>query len=138
MAPNSNLLGILPKLFGKAKLKGLYLFTLVNKRIRGASFAWTLQKIQLSFYKSSLKLVLNCNFFRFMVKSNTPPTTTTRVICLTSSKSLTLTPSKSNSSGANNSGAPLMIQRKKGKIEYFTLGANKNQNSSANAPKKSG
>ena len=73
-----------------------------------------------------------------MVKSNTPPTTTTRVICLTSSKSLTLTPSKSNSSGANNSGAPLMIQRKKGKIEYFTLGANKNQNSSATAPKKSG
>lgn len=75
---------------------------------------------------------------RFMVKSNTPPTTTTRVICLTSSKSLTLTPSKNNSSGANNSGAPLMIQRKKGKIEYFTLGANKNQNSSATAPKKSG
>lgn len=72
-----------------------------------------------------------------MVKSNAPPTTTTRVICLTSSKSLTLTPSKSNS-GANNSGAPLMIQRKKGKIEYFTLGANKNQNSSATTPKKSG
>ena len=75
---------------------------------------------------------------RFMVKSNAPNTTTTRVICLTSSKSLTLTPSKSNS-GTTNSGAPMIIQRKKGKIEYFSLG-NKNQNSSGNntTPKKSG
>merc|ERR1712051_175410 len=68
---------------------------------------------------------------RFMVKSNAP-TTTTRVICLTSSKSLTLTPSKSNT-GTTNSGAPMIIQRKKGKIEYFSLG-NKNQNNTT--PKK--
>ena len=67
-----------------------------------------------------------------MVKSNAPQTTTTRVICLTSSKSLTLTPSKSNS-GTTNSGAPMIIQRKKGKIEYFSLG-NKNQNNTT--PKK--
>ena len=67
-----------------------------------------------------------------MVKSNAPSTTTTRVICLTSSKSLTLTPSKSNS-GTTNSGAPMIIQRKKGKIEYFSLG-NKNQNNTT--PKK--
>merc|ERR1712203_507001 len=53
-------------------------------------------------------------------------------ICLTSSKSLTLTPSKSNS-GTTNSGAPMIIQRKKGKIEYFSLG-NKNQNNTT--PKK--
>ena len=66
-----------------------------------------------------------------MVKSNAP-TTTTRVICLTSSKSLTLTPSKSNT-GTTNSGAPMIIQRKKGKIEYFSLG-NKNQNNTT--PKK--
>ena len=75
-----------------------------------------------------------------MVKaSSSTPTTTTRVICLTSSKSLTLTPSKT-STASNNSGAPLMIQRKKGKIEYFTLGANKHQNNSGNntTPKKSG
>ena len=61
---------------------------------------------------------------KFFVKTSTPSSTTTRVICLTSSnKSLTLTPSKN--SAPNNTKAPnsgqLMIQRKKGKIEYFTV-----------------
>merc|ERR1712051_1040117 len=81
--------------------------------------------------KSATSKVLMKTPNRFMVKSNAP-TTTTRVICLTSSKSLTLTPSKSNT-GTTNSGAPMIIQRKKGKIEYFSLG-NKNQNNTT--PKK--
>merc|ERR1712008_468371 len=85
--------------------------------------------------KSATSKVLMKTPNRFMVKSNAP-TTTTRVICLTSSKSLTLTPSKSNS-GTTNSGAPMIIQRKKGKIEYFSLG-NKNSPGNNTTPKKSG
>jgi hypothetical protein len=75
---------------------------------------------------------------KFFVKSVsttiTASNSTTRVICLSSSgtKTLALTPSKvlpTNSSNATpvsgaSSNQSLMIQRKKGKIEYFTLQTN--------------
>ena len=69
---------------------------------------------------------------KFFVKSggaNTLATAGTRVICLTSSKSLSLTSGSPSKVVHPNPGGPLMIQKKKGKIEYFTLQGGKQQKS---------
>ena len=62
---------------------------------------------------------------KFLVKTASGPMTptTTRVICLSSTKSLTLTPTKAAtpSSVTTSNNPALMIQRKKGKIECFSL-----------------
>jgi hypothetical protein len=73
---------------------------------------------------------------KFFVKSSTNNSTSgaagaTKIICLTSSKSLTLTPASNKpglptgtpvkTNSGNHSGGQLMIQRKKGKFDFFTL-----------------